>query len=86
MNWLGIEAVGNLEPKPGIPPTSAHLAGLLKKIRSTGADYILVANYQDDKGALWLGQKTKVPVINLPFTVGGGEKVIDLVSLGRRGF
>lgn len=81
MNWLGIEAVGDLEPKPGIPPTSAHLASLLKKVRSTGADYILVANYQNNKGALWLSQKTKVPVINLPFTVGGSEKAIDLVSL-----
>lgn len=81
MNWLGIEAVGDLEPKPGIPPTSAHLASLLKKVRSTGADYILVANYQNDKGALWLSQKTKVPVINLPFTVGGSKKATDLVSL-----
>lgn len=81
MNWLGIEAVGNLEPKPGIPPTSAHLASLLKKVRLTGADYILLTNYQDDKGARWLSQKIKVPVINLPFTVGGSEKAIDLVSL-----
>ncbi len=81
MNWLGIEAIGDLEPKPGIPPTSAHLASLLKKVRSTGADYILVANYQNDKGALWLSQKTNVPVINLPFTVGGSEKATDLVSL-----
>ena len=81
MNWLGIEPVGDLEPKPGIPPTSEHLASLLKKVRSTGANAILVANYQNDKGAQWLSEKTQVPVINLPFTVGGSENASDLVLL-----
>ncbi|MFT6791031.1 MAG: zinc/manganese transport system substrate-binding protein [Cellvibrionaceae bacterium] len=81
MNWLGIESIGDLEPKPGIPPTSSHLASLLKKVRSTGADYILVANYQNDKGALWLSEKTQIPVISLPFTVGGSENAVDLASL-----
>lgn len=81
LNWLGIESVADLEPKPGLPPTSAHLASLLKKVRSTGADTILVANYQDDKGAQWLSEKTQVPVINLPFTVGGSENASDLVLL-----
>jgi zinc/manganese transport system substrate-binding protein len=81
MNWLGIEPVGDLEPKPGIPPTSAHLASLLKKVRSTGADIILVTNYQNDKGAQWLSEKGQIPVINLPFTVGGSENASDLVLL-----
>lgn len=80
-NWLGLEEVGNLEPKPGIPPTSTHLTSLLKMVRSTGADYILVANYQDDKGARWLSDKTDIPVSKLTYTVGGSEKASDLSSL-----
>lgn len=80
-DWLNIEIVGDLEPVPGLPPTSSHLASLLKKVRNTGADFILIANYQDDKGAQWLGDKSNIPVINLPFTVGGDESAGDLVSL-----
>lgn len=81
LNWLGIKSVGDLEPKPGLPPTSSHLVKLLKTVRSDNVDYILNANYQDSKGAEWLSNKSKVPVINLPFTVGGNENVKDMISL-----
>jgi len=81
MSWLGITPIGDLEPKPGIPPTSAHLSSLLNTVRTTGADTIIVANYQNDKGAQWLSGKTHIPIVILPFTVGGGEKATDLVSL-----
>ena len=29
--WLGIREIGSLEPKPGLPPTTAHMSGLLSK-------------------------------------------------------
>ena len=81
LNWVGIEMIADLEPKPGLPPTSGHLASLLDVVRNTEVDYILVANYQDDKGAQWLGEKSNIAVINLPFTVGGNNNASDLVSL-----
>ena len=81
LNWLQVEVVGDLEPKPGIPPTSSHLAKLLHKARSTQPDYILMANYQDAKGARWLSEKTQIPVLSLPFTVGGSEQANDLPAL-----
>ena len=81
LDWLGIQVVGDLEPKPGIPPTSAHLARLLRIGRREKPDFILVAAYQDDKGARWLAQKSGVPVLVLPFTVGGSEQASDLFAL-----
>lgn len=81
MRWLGINVVGDLEPKPGLPPTSAHLANLLQKARAEKLDYIVMANYQNDKGARWLSKKTNMPVLNLPFTVGGNKNAGDLFSL-----
>lgn len=81
LRWLGVKVAGNLEPKPGIPPTSAHLAHLLELARSTQVDYILISNYQDDKGARWLSEKTGIPILNLPYTVGGNKKVDNLISL-----
>ncbi len=81
LNWLGVEIVGNLEPKPGTPPTSAHLARLLRISRQDKPDFILVAAYQDDRGARWLAQKSGVPVVVLPFTVGGSAQADDLFAL-----
>ncbi len=81
LDWLDIEMVGDLEPKPGLPPTSGHLSSLLQQVRNTGADFILITNYQDDKGAQWLSEKSSIPVVSLPYTVGGSEDANDLVSL-----
>lgn len=81
LNWLGIEVVGDLEPKPGLPPTSRHLSSLLDMTKTTAVDYILVANYQDIRGAKWLSKRSKIPVKHLPFTVGGNENSDSLSAL-----
>jgi zinc/manganese transport system substrate-binding protein len=81
INWLDMKELGDIEPKPGLPPTSAHLARLLKQTRADQPDYILLANYQNPKGARWLSKKTQVPLLSLPFTVGGSKQATDLESL-----
>jgi zinc/manganese transport system substrate-binding protein len=81
LQWLGIEVVGDLEPKPGIPPTSSHLARLVGIVNTEKPAYIIMANYQDDKGAQWLHQKTNLPVLRLPFTVNGNPQSDGLETL-----
>ncbi len=81
LNWLEIESVGNLEPKPGLPPSSSHLVSLLKQINTDKPDFILVAAYQNDRGARWLSEKSGVPIVSLPYTVGGNQQAQDLFSL-----
>ncbi|MGQ7845235.1 metal ABC transporter substrate-binding protein [Granulosicoccus sp. 3-233] len=81
LNWLQIDTVGDLEPKPGIPPGSAHLADLLQTTRGQDTDFILIANYQNDRGARWLADNSGVPLRELPFTVGGSDEAVDLQGL-----
>ncbi len=80
-NWLGIKVVADLEPKPGLPPTSGHLAGLLKVIQSEKPQLIVLTTYQSERGARWLSRRTQLPVITLPYTVGGHEQATDLFGL-----
>ena len=77
-HWLGLQQVGALEPKPGVPPTSGHLSGLIALAKSQGVYAIITAAYQDPKPAQWLSERTSVPVATLPFTVGGDEQAKDL--------
>ena len=79
--WLGLEEVGMLEPKPGVPPTSAHLASLIDTTKSAGTFAILRAAYQDPKPGDWLAERTGVPALTLPFTVGGDDRSKDLFGL-----
>lgn len=79
--WLEIEVIADLEPKPGLPPTSGHLAGLLKVIQAEEPKFIVLTTYQSDRGARWLSRRTQLPVITLPYTVGGHERARDLFGL-----
>ena len=81
LSWLGMHEIGRLEPKPGVPPTSAHLASLIDTTKSGGAVAILYAAYQDSKPSEWLSERTGVPALMLPFSVGGDGKAKDLFGL-----
>lgn len=80
-NWLGLQPVAALEPKPGVPPSSSHLASVLARLGTTPAKAIIVAAYEDPKAAQWLSGKTGLPIVTLPMTVGGNDRALDLFSL-----
>lgn len=80
-DWLGLHEIGALEPKPGVPPTSGHLASLIATTKSSNTLAIIRAAYQDSKPADWLAQRTGVPAVALPFTVGGDAQSKDLFGL-----
>ena len=73
--WLGLKKVATLEPKPGIPPSSSHLGKVLAGLEQSPADMILHADYQNDKSARWLSEKTGLPVVELPFSVSEKESL-----------
>jgi zinc/manganese transport system substrate-binding protein len=79
--WLGLETVAALEPKPGVEPSSAHLSGVLAQLQQRPARMILRAAYSDGRGSQWLAERTRLPVVVLPFTVGGSEQAKDLFGL-----
>jgi zinc/manganese transport system substrate-binding protein len=81
LNWLGMEAVASLEPKPGIPPNASHLEKVLKDIQGKNIKGILVAPFENEKGAKWLSEKANIPIIKLPFTVGGNGQSTDLKTM-----
>ncbi|MGE5639041.1 MAG: metal ABC transporter substrate-binding protein [Clostridia bacterium] len=80
-NWSGMREVGSLEPKPGIPPTPAHLAQLVEQMQGNPAKVIVYAPYNNPGAAQFLSERTKVPAVLVPFTVGGSDRAKDLFGL-----
>ncbi|MEO6226535.1 MAG: zinc ABC transporter substrate-binding protein, partial [Thermomonas sp.] len=80
-DWLGIQQIGALEPKPSVPPTAAHLAELIGTTKSNNTLAIVHAAYQDSKPSNWLSERTGVPVVNLPSTVGGDAQSKDMFGM-----
>lgn len=81
LHWLGMTAVATLEPKPGLPPTTSHLTELLQTLKVKPAVAVLNAAYQDGRPAQWLAERAGLPVLTLPYTVGGNAEASDLFSL-----
>ena len=80
-DWLGLVVVGDLEPKPGVEPSAAHLAALLESLKGHPARMILHAAYQSAQPSAWLSQKAGIAAVELPYTVGGAPGTDDLFGL-----
>lgn len=80
-NWLGLKEVAALEPKPGVEPSSSHLAEVLNRIKAQPVKMVIRPIYQGDKSSRWLEQQAHVPAVALPFTVGGTPEAQDLFGL-----
>ena len=63
---FGLNIVGELEPKPGIAPSPAHLAQLIGKMRATNAKVILVQPFQNRKTAETVARQTGAVVLDIP--------------------
>jgi zinc/manganese transport system substrate-binding protein len=80
--WLGLQEIGTLEPKPGVPPSSSHLAELLETLKATPARAVIRAPYQDPRASEWLSKQVPgLVMIEMPFTVGGNAQATDLFGL-----
>jgi zinc/manganese transport system substrate-binding protein len=67
--WLGLNAVATLEPIPGVPPASSHLARLKKRLTNDNVTMIIHAAYINERSAHWLSAQTGIPVVSLPASV-----------------
>ncbi len=80
-NWLGLKRIIPLEPKPGVPPSSGYLAQVVETLQKTPAKMTIRAAYEDERPSQFISEKVGIPVVVLPFTVGGTDGAKDLFSL-----
>jgi len=89
-NWIyfkqlfGIEVIGYVEPKPGIPPSPRHVEELVQEMKKNRVKVLLAANYFSEQKVKEICAKVgAIPVI-VPMGVGGApgaEDVFKLVDL-----
>jgi len=80
-DWLDLDIVATLEPKPGIPASGAHLSRLLEQLSPAPPAGIIRAPFENEKPAHWLSDRLSIPVIEMAFTVGGSDEATDLFGL-----
>jgi ABC-type Zn uptake system ZnuABC Zn-binding protein ZnuA len=81
--YTGMNIVAFMEPKPGVPPSPAHLYQVIQAVKRTGAKAIVMEPFYDRKVADLVAKQTGIKVLILPPSVGGlrGAPVNDYISL-----
>jgi zinc/manganese transport system substrate-binding protein len=78
---FGLDVVGYVEPKPGIPPSPAHTLTLIQEMKRQGIKIILVEPYFDLKTPQSIARDTGATVLVMPPSVGGTKEVPDYIRL-----
>jgi zinc/manganese transport system substrate-binding protein len=71
LDWTGLVSAGEMEPRPGTPPPSAHLADLVTLARLEGVKACVVENYYDSKSDELVARLIGGTVVRIPGDVGG---------------
>lgn len=79
--YNGMQIVGFMEPKPGVPPSPSHLFALIQTMKRTGAKVIVMEPFYDRKTADLVARQTGAQVLILPPSVGGVKGIDDYVQL-----
>ena len=78
---FGLNVVGYVEPKPGIPPTPQHNLDLINQMKKDNVKIVLVEPYFDVKTPNAIGRDTGAQVLIMPPSVGGTKDVTDYIKL-----
>jgi ABC-type Zn uptake system ZnuABC Zn-binding protein ZnuA len=73
--------VGFIEQKPGVPPSPAHLAGLIRTMREQNVRVIVRQPYEPEKDVQFLADKAGARIVLLAGSVGGLPAAQDYISL-----
>jgi zinc/manganese transport system substrate-binding protein len=78
---FGLDVIGFVEPKPGIPPTPQHTLDVINAMKAQNIRIIMVEPYFDTKTPNSIASKTGAKVLIMPPSVGGVPETSDYFKL-----
>jgi ABC-type Zn uptake system ZnuABC Zn-binding protein ZnuA len=78
---FGLDIVGYVEPRPGIPPSPGHTLELIQEMKRQNIKLILVEPYFDLKTPESIARATDATVLVMPPSVGGVKEAGDFFGL-----
>ena len=78
---FGLDVIGYVEPKPGIPPSPSHTIELIAEMKRVAVKILLVEPYFDLKTPNSIARETGAKVVVLAPSVGAESPITDYVKL-----
>ena len=79
--YFGLDVVGYVEPRPGIPPSPSHTIELIGMMRRDNVKIIMVEPYFDLKTPESIASQTGGKVVQYMPSVGGAKEITDYFKL-----
>jgi zinc/manganese transport system substrate-binding protein len=79
--YFGLDVVGYVEPKPGIPPSPSHQMAVTEEMKRQGVKIILVEPYFDLQTPNKMARDTDAKVLVMPPSVGGVKDASNYIQL-----
>jgi ABC-type Zn uptake system ZnuABC Zn-binding protein ZnuA len=76
-----LDLVGFIETKPGVPPSPAHLAGIVKTMRERGVRIVVREPHEPERDVAFVASKAGASVVRLAASVGALPEASDYISL-----
>lgn len=81
LNRFRINAIAQVEPKPGINPSPRHILRLIQLIQNQTIKIILMEPYYSEKAPMLIAQKTGISILKLSNSVGGASGTGNYILL-----
>jgi zinc/manganese transport system substrate-binding protein len=81
LKYFGLVTMGEIEPRPGIPPTPSHTLDLINMVKREHVSVILVEPYFDPKTPQSIARETGAQAVIMPPSVGGEKEITDYFKL-----
>jgi ABC-type Zn uptake system ZnuABC Zn-binding protein ZnuA len=78
---FGLDVIGYVEPRPGIPPSPSHTLDLINDMKAKNVKIIMVEPYFDLKTPNSIARETGAKVLVMAPSVGAEKEITDYVSL-----
>lgn len=79
-NRFQLNIIGELEPKPGIPPSPSHLKDIIWRMNNEGVKIIIISSFREQRSPEFVAAKTGAKVLVLPIMPGGIKGTEDYLS------
>ena len=77
---FGLVVADHLEPKPGVPPTTTHLADVIELVKREHVRIVLASAYYDPRHARFVADATGARVLAMANQVGARPGTDDYIA------
>jgi ABC-type Zn uptake system ZnuABC Zn-binding protein ZnuA len=76
-----LDFIGFIETKPGVPPSPAHLVGIIRAMRARGVQIVVREPHEPKRDVTFVASKAKASVVTLAASVGALPQAGDYIAL-----